>query len=142
MSSACWRGNECPAGPDVGPHGSSPNQQNALVMAPAFRRASEPFRWFTSLRRRPRCGSPCGETSFFAESAGSGRDRPVVVLAALGCERIDDPRQLVGERHRGQLELVLDGLALEHPARPTAQGVVMPFAVAKRRAGALNQQLA
>src|SRR5208337_2229034 len=24
-------GNECPAGPDVGPHGSSPNQQNALV---------------------------------------------------------------------------------------------------------------
>jgi hypothetical protein len=34
-------------------------------------------------------------------------DRPVVVLAALGCERIDDPRQLVGERHRGQLELVL-----------------------------------
>src|SRR5208283_1876789 len=29
-------GNECPAGPDVGPHGSSPNQQNALVMAPAL----------------------------------------------------------------------------------------------------------
>jgi hypothetical protein len=29
-----------------------------------FSRASEPFRWFTSLRRRPRCGSPCGETSF------------------------------------------------------------------------------
>ncbi len=57
-------GNECPAGPDVGPHGSSPNQQNALAMAPAFRRASEPFRWFPSLRRRPRCGSPCGETSF------------------------------------------------------------------------------
>src|SRR5271166_5835049 len=26
---------ECPAGPDAGPHGSSPNQQNALVMAPA-----------------------------------------------------------------------------------------------------------
>ena len=29
-------GNECPAGPDVGPHGSSPCQQNALVMAPAL----------------------------------------------------------------------------------------------------------
>src|SRR5271166_5110078 len=29
-------GNECPAGPDAGPHGSSPNQQNALVMAPAL----------------------------------------------------------------------------------------------------------
>src|SRR5580704_4261028 len=73
---------------------------------------------------------------------GSGRDRTVVVLAAFGRERIDDPRQLVGERHRGQLELVLDGLALEHSARPGAQGVVMPFAVAKGRARALNQQLA
>ena len=29
-------GNECPAGPDVGPHGSSPYQQNALVMALAL----------------------------------------------------------------------------------------------------------
>src|SRR5271165_5141459 len=29
-------GNECPAGPDAGPHGSSPNQQSALVMAPAL----------------------------------------------------------------------------------------------------------
>jgi integrase len=29
-------GNESPAGPDAGPHGSSPNQQNALVMAPAL----------------------------------------------------------------------------------------------------------
>src|SRR5208283_885164 len=26
-------GKECPAGPDAGPHGSSPNQQNALFMA-------------------------------------------------------------------------------------------------------------
>src|SRR5271165_6854237 len=120
-------GNECPAGPDAGPHGSSPNQQNALVMALPFPRASEPFRWFTSLRRRPRCGSPCGETSFVAELVGSGRDRTVVVAAAFGRERIDDPRQLVGERHRGQLELVLDGLALEQSARPAAQGVVMPF---------------
>jgi hypothetical protein len=29
-------GNESPAGPDAGPHGSSPNQQNALFMAPAL----------------------------------------------------------------------------------------------------------
>src|SRR5208337_3326898 len=77
-----------------------------------------------------------------AELAGSGRDRTVVVMAAFGRERIDDPRQLVGERHRGQLELVLDGLALEQSVRPAAQGVVMPFAVAKGRARALNQQLA
>ena len=35
-------GNECPAGPDAGPHGSSPNQQNALVTALPFPRASEP----------------------------------------------------------------------------------------------------
>ena len=48
-------------------------------------------------------------------------------MAAFGRERIDDPRQLVGERHRGQLELVLDGLALEQSARPAAQGVVMPL---------------
>jgi len=77
-----------------------------------------------------------------AELVGSGRDRTVVVMAPFGRERIDDPRQLVGERHRGQLELVLDGLALEHSARPAAQGVVMSFAVAKRGARALNQQLA
>src|SRR5208282_3386043 len=77
-----------------------------------------------------------------AELVGSGRDRPVVVLAALGCERIDDPRQLVGERHGGQLEFVFDCLALEHPARPTAQGVGMPFAVAKDGARAHDQQLA
>src|SRR5271165_1739218 len=62
-----------------------------------------------------------------AEPVRSGRDWPIVVLAAFGRERIDDPRQLVGERHRGQLELVLDGLALEHSARPAARGVVMPF---------------
>jgi hypothetical protein len=36
-----------------------------------------------------------------AELVGSGGDRTVVVMAAFGRERIDDPRQLVGERHRG-----------------------------------------
>ena len=54
----------------------------------------------------------------------------------LGRERMDDLRQLVGERHRGQLELVPDGLALEHPARPAAQSIVMFFVVAKGTAGA------
>jgi len=63
-------------------------------------------------------------------------------MAAFGRERIDDPRELVGERHRGQLELVLDGLALEHAARPAAQGVVVPFAGGERRAGAYDQKLA
>src|SRR5208283_4604060 len=77
-----------------------------------------------------------------AELVGSGRDRTVVVMAAFGRERIDDPRQLVGERHRGQLEFVLDGLALEQSARPAAQGVVMPFAGGERRAGAHDQKLA
>ena len=69
-------GNECPAGPDAGPHGSSPNQQNSLVMALPFPRASEPFPWFTSLRRRPRSGSPCGEISFLLSllvQAATGR---------------------------------------------------------------------
>ena len=60
-----------------------------------------------------------------AELVGSGRDRTVVVMAAFGRERVDDPRQLVGERHGGQLELVLDGLALatkggDYDDRPVA----------------------
>ena len=38
-------------------------------------------------------------------------------MAPFGRERIDDPRQLVGERHRCQLELVLDGLALAGAVR-------------------------
>src|SRR5271157_1261798 len=75
-------------------------------------------------------------------SRPSGRDRPVVVLAAPGHQRVDDPRDLVGDRHRGQLELVFDRLALEHRARPQTQGVVMALAMAKRRAGAHHQELA
>src|SRR5208337_2494216 len=87
-------------------------------------------RWFTSLRRRPRCRSPCGETSSL-KSPWSGRDRTAVVLTAPRHQHENDARDLVGERHRGQLELVFDRLALEHAARPPTQGVVMAFAVAK-----------
>src|SRR5580693_8152759 len=57
----------------------------------------------------------------------SGRDRSVVVSAAPRHQHEDDARDLVGERHRGQIELVFDGLALEHPARLWTQGVVMTF---------------
>src|ERR1700677_1646637 len=75
------------------------------------------------------------------ESAGPD-DRPVVVLAAPGHQREDDAGDLVGERHRCQFELVLDGLAREHAARPQAHGVVMALAMTKRRAGAYDQKLA
>src|SRR5271165_521333 len=75
-------------------------------------------------------------------SRPSGRDRPVVVLAAAGHQHEDNARDLVGERHCGQLELVFDRLALEHRARPQAQGVVMTSAMAKRRAGTDHQELA
>ena len=63
-------------------------------------------------------------------------------MPAFGHERVDDPRHLVGERHRGQLELVLDGLALDERARPPTQGVVMALAMAERRAGAHDEKLA
>src|SRR5271166_1793432 len=63
-------------------------------------------------------------------SRSSGRDRTAVVLTAPRHQHENDARDLVGERHRGQLELVFDRLALEHAARPPTQGVVMAFAVA------------
>src|SRR5271165_3338711 len=59
-----------------------------------------------------------GENSLSNSFVRSGRDWPIVVLAAPRHQHEDDARDLVGERHRGQLELVFDGLALEHPARP------------------------
>ena len=48
-------------------------------------------------------------------------------MAALGCERIDDPRQFVGERHRRQLEARSPALALEHLPSPTAQRVIVAY---------------
>ena len=123
-------GNECPAGPDAGPHGSSPNQQNALVMALPFSSGLRAVPLVHIASPSPSMRIALRRNLVPAELAGSGRDRTVVVIAAFGRERIDDPRQLVGERHRGQLELVLDGLALEQSARPAAQGVVMPLRAA------------
>src|SRR5208283_2984972 len=82
-------GNECPAGPDAGPHGSSPNQQNALGMAPAFHRASEPNPLVHIASPSPSMRIALRRNLVLAEPVGSGRDRPVVVLAALGGESID-----------------------------------------------------
>src|SRR3984957_2073829 len=59
-----------------------------------------------------------GENSLSNSLVRSGCDRPIVVLAAPRHQQEDDARDLVGERHRGQIELVFDRLALEHPARP------------------------
>src|SRR5271166_5317012 len=75
-------------------------------------------------------------------SRSSGRDRTVVILAAPRHQHEDDARDLVGERHRSQLELVFDRLAFEHRARPQTQSVVMTFAMTERRAGAHHQKLA
>ena len=59
-----------------------------------------------------------GENSLSNSLVRSRCDRPTVVLAAPRHQHEDDARDLVGERHRGQIELVFDRLALEHPARP------------------------
>src|SRR5208337_3650468 len=115
----------------------------ALEPARTHARASRPIQGFTSLRRRPRFEPRLAAKILLpSPSRPSGRDRPVVVLAAAGHQRVDDPRDLVGDRHRGQLELVCDRLALEHRARPQTQGVVMASAMAKRRAGTHHQELA
>jgi|SRR5580692_10166472 hypothetical protein len=59
-----------------------------------------------------------GENSLSNSLVRSGRNRPTVVPTAPRHQHEDDAGDLVGERHRGQIELVFDGLALEHPARP------------------------
>src|ERR1039458_5526470 len=78
----------------------------------------------------------------FIDSPLSSGGRPLVVFAASRQNREDDARDLVGQRHRRQLELVFDGLALEQPIGPNAQGVVVPLAMAQRRASAHHQELA
>ena len=75
---AGWDG---PAGPDAGPHGSSPDPKErayhgACHGACATTGFLSQIRWFTSLRRRPRCGSPCGESAFLQSlfvQAATGR---------------------------------------------------------------------
>jgi hypothetical protein len=59
-----------------------------------------------------------GENSLSNSLVRSRRDRPTVVPAASRHQHEDNARDLVGKRHRGQIELVFDSLALEHPARP------------------------
>ena len=130
MSSASVSaGYECPAGPDVGPHGSSPNQQNALFMAPALF-LGLPSCSVGSHRFAVALDADLLAANSFLRSFGSGRDRTVVVIAPFGRERIDDPRQLVGERHRGQLELVLDGLALDIPLAQRRRASLCPLRAA------------
>ncbi len=97
------------------------------------------MRWVLRRRRLGRFERPEGR---FLARTRAHDPWTIVVMAAFGRERINDPRQLVGERHRGPLELVLDGLALEHSARPAAQGVVMPFAGGERGTSAHDQKLA
>ena len=53
-----------------------------------------------------------GENSLSNSLVRSGGDRPTVVLAAPRHQHEDDARDLVGERHHGQIELVFD--RLEH----------------------------
>src|SRR5271165_3366037 len=128
----------------IGPHGSSPpspyrapNRRGHLHGLPSLSDGSHHFVGALDSVRRVR-----RELSLPSPSRPSGRNRPVVIFAAPGHQHEDDARDLVGERHRGQLELVFGGLALEHRARPQAQGVVMAFAMAERRAGAHHQKLA
>ena len=67
-----------------------------------------------------------------APSFVQGCNRPVVVLAASHHRHEDDARDLVGERHRGQIELVFDRLAFEHAARPGRKASLLASAMARR----------
>src|ERR1700722_1546498 len=127
----------------IRPRGSSPHHSLALVLALTGIRASKPFPLVHITSSAPSMLIALGgENSLSNSFVRSGRDRPTVVLAAPRHQHEDDARDLVGERHRGQIELVFDRLALEHPACPQAHGVVMAFAMTKRRAGAYDQKLA
>jgi len=57
-------------------------------------------------------------------------------------QREDDARDLVGQRDSRQLELIFDGLARQQPISPHAERVIVPRAMAKRRAGAHDEQFA
>src|SRR5271168_5288563 len=116
----------------IRPHGSSPHHSLALVLALTAIRASKPFPLVHITSSAPSMLIALGgENSLTNSLVHSGRNRPVVILAAPRHQHEDNARDLVGERHRGQIELVFDGLALEHPARPQPQCVVMALAMAK-----------
>jgi hypothetical protein len=107
---------------------AGPDDSSAWLFAPSFARArigagrysgfqafSVGSHHFVGALDVDRLG---GENSLSNSLVRSGGDRPTVVLAAPRHQHEDDARDLVGERHRGQIELVFDRLALEHPARP------------------------
>ena len=119
MSTACRCGRDVSAGPD---------DSSAWLFASSFARArtgadrysgfqafSVGSHHFVGALDADHLG---GENSLSNSLVRSGRDRPIVVVAAPRHQHEDDARDLVGERHRGQIELVFDRLALEHPARP------------------------
>src|SRR5271154_5025752 len=102
----------------IRPHGSSPHHSLALVLALTAIRASKPCSLVHITSSAPSMLIALGgENSLSNGLVRSGRDRPTVVLAAPRHQHEDDARDFVGERHRGQIELVFDGLALEHLAR-------------------------
>src|SRR5271166_2492697 len=120
-----------------------PHHRIALEPARTHARASRPIQGFTSLRRRPRFEPRLAAKIPLAGPFAAVRPRSAGRrIGRPGHQRVDDARDLVGDRHRGQLELVCDRLALEHRARPQTQGVVMASAMAKGRAGAHHQELA
>ena len=96
-----------------------PHHSRALVLALTAIRASKPFPLVHITSSAPSMLIALGGENFLSNSlVRSGRNRPVVVLPAPRHQHEDDTRDLVGERHRGQIELVFDRLALKHPARP------------------------
>src|SRR5271163_1715936 len=94
---------------------------HSLALEPALTaiRASKPFPLVHITSSAPSMLIALGgENSLSNGLVRSGRVWPIVVLAAPRHQHEDDARDLVGERHRGQIELVFDRLALEHPACP------------------------
>jgi hypothetical protein len=97
----------------IRPHGSSPHHSLALVLALTAIRASKTFPLVHITSSAPSMLIAFGSENSLSNSlVRSGRDRPTVVLAASRHQREDDARDLVGERHRGQIEPVFDRLTL------------------------------
>jgi hypothetical protein len=102
----------------IRPHVSSPHHSLALEPALTAIRASKPFPLVHIPSSAPSMLIALGGENSLSSLVRSGRDRPIVVLAASRHQHEDDAGDFVGERHRGQIELVFDRLALEHLDRP------------------------
>jgi hypothetical protein len=103
----------------IRPHGSSPHHSLALVLALTGIRASKPFPLVHITSSAPSMLIALGGENSLSNSLVWFRPRPADRRTGRPRhQHEDDTRDLVGERHRGQIELVFDGLALEHPARP------------------------